>query len=127
MFAVVAGFVTWVVLTIALWVVFGYGRSEVPSQGFLLFSLVCEIAFALAAGYLTALIAGRKESVHRAVLAGAMALQGMAAIAFTTDAYPLWVNLSTVFILAPACYAGSTLRVWRKGNLGLPAGGPSEA
>jgi hypothetical protein len=125
-FAVVAGFMTWAVLTIGLWVVFGYGPREVPSQGFLMFSLLFEVAFALAAGYLTALIARRRESVHGAILAGAMALDGVAAIAFTPDAYPLWVNLSTIFILAPACYAGSNLRVWWTGTFGpaQPRGNP---
>jgi hypothetical protein len=108
--AVVSGYAAFIVLTYSMWMVFGQDVETPPTEGFLVLSLAFEMPFAVAAGYLTAWIARRRGAAHAAVLAGAMALHGAAGLVATTQTYPIWVDLSTLFILAPCCYAGGRLR-----------------
>ena len=65
--SVVAGFFTFTFATLGLWTVFGYGPNDTPPDSFLVGSLICEIFICLGAGYLTALIAGRKKRVMRSL------------------------------------------------------------
>jgi len=111
--AVVAGYATFIVLTTSVWLAFGYGPEDVPSDSFLLLSLAFETPFALAAGYLSAWIADRREARHSAVLATAMALHGVVGLVAGIDAYPVWVHVSTLLVLAPCCYLGGRIRQWQ--------------
>ena len=108
--AVVSGYLAFLVLTYSLWMVFGQDLETPPTEGFLVLSLAFETPFAVAAGYLTAWIARRRGAAHAAVLAGAMALHGAAGLVASSQAYPVWVDLVTLFILAPCCYVGGRIR-----------------
>ena len=110
--SVVAGLLGFMLATAALWAVFGYSGQDTPPNRFLLGSLVCEVLFSLGAGYLTALIAGRREGAHSFALAVVMALQGVASLVLAPDLYPTWVPLSTILILSPCCYLGGRFRGW---------------
>lgn len=67
--AVATGYVAFFVLTYSVWAAFGHGSEEVPQENLLMLSLLFETPFAVAAGYLTALVAGSREVRHSAGLA----------------------------------------------------------
>jgi hypothetical protein len=110
--AVVAGFVAFVVLTTLVWLAFGLGPGDVPSESLLLLSLAFEAVFSVLGGYLTATIAGARGARLAAVLAAVMGLYGLVGLFVGCDAYPMWVHLSTMLVLAPCCYLGGRLRQW---------------
>jgi hypothetical protein len=109
-FSVVAGFVVLVGLTAGLWAAFGVTDPTDVSSAFVLFSVVCEVVFALGAGLLTAWIAGRHGGRHAAYLAAVVVLQGLAQAVFGGAELPLWVPLSTVLLVAPCCFLGGLIR-----------------
>jgi len=111
--AVATGYVAFIVLTYSVWAAFGHGSEEVPQENFLMLSLLFETPFAVAAGYLAALVAGSREVRHSAGLAMAMALTGLVGLIAGRDVYPIWVHLATLFVLAPSCYLGGRIRQWQ--------------
>lgn len=116
--SVVAGFLGLMTATAGLWFLFGYGLDEIPPQRFLIFSLACEVVFAAASGYLTAWIAGSKQGAHSLALAVVIVLHGVVSLPAAPANYPLWVPLSTIFVLAPCSLLGGVLRERREDRRG---------
>jgi integral membrane sensor domain MASE1 len=111
--SIVAGFICWYIAVVIMWVAFGYGPGDMPSDGFLLFSILPEAIFAVGCGYLTALIARKKEVLHSIILGGVFVVYGIISLVLNNSEgyqYPIWVPLSTIFILAPCIVLGGWLR-----------------
>ena len=112
--SIIAGFILWYVLIVILWVLFGYSVQNKPPEGFLIFSLLIEIIFAVGAGYVTALIANKgKEQLHGFILGIVFAVLGMVDVIVCLVKEiqdPLWIPISTIVIIAPCAVLGGWLR-----------------
>lgn len=99
-----------IVAMLLLWMAFGYKPKDIPPDGFLVFSILCECLFALGGGYVAALIANRKELVHTGILTGILAVMGVLSVLWPQNELPWWVNLTTVFPIAPCFLLGGLIR-----------------
>jgi len=61
-------------------------------------------------GYVAALVANRKELVHTGILTGILAVMGALSVLCPQNELPLWVNLATVFPIAPCFLLGGLIR-----------------
>lgn len=110
--SVIAGFIAWYIAVFVLWIAFGYGPREIPPTDFLVFSICMEAIFSVGGGYLTALIAGRKEMLHSIILAAVFCLLGVISL-ILYDAEKMgsiWLPLSTIVINAPCAVLGGWMR-----------------
>jgi len=129
--AVIAGSLAWTVMWLgsnaALLKLFPgwYGESgRVESLPVLLFIIFRSVVFSVLAGYLTALIARRRELQHTFALGLWQLALGLIATAQFYDAAPLWYHLFFLVLLIPANVLGGQLRMVQKskvvrGSIGL--------
>ena len=111
--SIVVGFIVWYASVVILWILFGYNAGNMPSSDFLMFSVVVEALFAVGVGYLTALIAKKKEHIHGIILGIVFAVYGIVdlIIYFLKDfEMPFWVPVTTIVIIAPCAVLGGWLR-----------------
>ena len=71
--SLLAGYLTFALAMVLLWMAFGHKPKDVPPDGFLLFSIFCECFFAIGGGVVAAKIANRKELAHTGILTGIFA------------------------------------------------------
>lgn len=114
--SIIAGYVTFSIAVLILWLPFGYGPKDIPPNNFLIFSIFCEAFFAVGAGYLVALIAQRRELLHAGILAAIFVIVGLGSLIFKTHQYPYWVALSIILINAPLALLGGYIRQNTKKN-----------
>lgn len=108
--SIIAGYIAWMVTVWILWTVFDYGMQDVPPTGFLIFSVFPESVFGLSSGYLSAVIAKRHALKHSMILAGLFVIGGIVSLIFKMSQYPVWVPLTTIFIVAPCIAVGGYIR-----------------
>jgi O-antigen/teichoic acid export membrane protein len=108
--SIITGYVTFSIAVLILWLAFGYGPKDVPPDNFLIFSIFCEAFFSVGCGYLTALIAQRRDLLHAGILAAIFVIVGLGSLIFKTNQYPYWVALSIILINAPCALLGGYIR-----------------
>ena len=108
--SLIVGYLIYAVALLLLWMAFGYKPKDVPPDGFLIFSIFCECLFALGGGYVAALVAGRKELVHTGILTGILVILGEFSVLCPQNELPLWVNMATIFPIAPCFLLGGWIR-----------------
>lgn len=116
--SVVAGNVAWTVLWLSLSAVLAGmyprefdGKTRIESVGLLLFLLIYSVVISVLAGYVTALVARRKEIQHAAALG---VLQLALGVFFQSQAWnllPVWYHLSFLVLLIPGNLFGGQIRL----------------
>lgn len=94
--------------------IFGYIPKDVPSDGFLVFSIFCECLFALGGGYMAALVANRKELLHSGILTGVVAVMGLLSLFWPQNELSWWANPATTFPIAPCFLLGGLILIRKK-------------
>ncbi|MGI9107410.1 MAG: hypothetical protein ACR2G4_14315 [Pyrinomonadaceae bacterium] len=120
-FAVIAGSVVWMVTALGMdamlmslapmW--FGE-NGKVESLPVLLLMLSYSLSFSVLGGYVTALIAGRKEVRHALILGVLQLVMGLAATIRFFDTAPVWYHVLFLTLLIPTNVLGGRLRVAQK-------------
>ena len=99
-------FVTlWFIQPIAEWPVLAILALSVP------YTLLC----ALAAGYVAAWIAARRERLHALVLAGIMGVVIIVSLVIDMAVEPVWYRVVYLVVMVPATVLGGHLRAHRAG------------
>lgn len=107
--SLILGYLVFAVAMVLLWMIFVYKPKDVPPDGFLVFSIFCECLFAFGGGYVTALVAARKELVHTGILACIVAIMGVLSLICPQNELPWWANLATTFPIAPCFLLGGLI------------------
>jgi len=119
--AVLAGAITWSVLWVASAQVVAAlvpgaiapdGSAATPAVN--VFFLVLSVVYSLVAGYLTALIARRREVAHTLALGVVQLALGIYFEASSWALAPLWYHLGFLVLLVPANVGGGWLRMRRR-------------
>jgi hypothetical protein len=79
----------------------------------LLFILGSGFVYAVAGGYVTAVVARRSEIKHALALGALMVVLGVVTLAAEYGRYPLWYQLGLVLIAVPGVVSGASLRARR--------------
>ena len=108
--SLIAGYLIFSVAMLLLWIIFGYKPKDVPPNGFLVFSIFGECLFAIGGGYVAAIIANRKVLVHTGILTGVFVVMGALSFMCPLNELPWWVNLASVFLIAPCFLLGGLIR-----------------
>jgi MFS family permease len=113
------GIVVGCLLVVAPWIVALNFLFEGPDKGAWVFvvGLVVLVVAAVAAGFLAAVVAGRRPLSHAAVVAGLAVLIGLGRYATLARSEPDWYTIASAFIGAVCVLLGS-LRHWRGENQG---------
>jgi len=112
--AVVAGYLLIAAAIITLFAVFYPDPTAVPSQGFMLFSMVYGFVFGILGGYVCGLIAQRAEVKHAAIIAGIGILVSVLSMVFAAAKEPMWYQLANMVVLTIAVLLGGWLRARQK-------------
>lgn len=117
--AVVAGYVVLTILVTILWLIlgkiapdrFGTAHAGPPLIAFVVDSLIA-VGAGFAAGYLTALIAGRAELAHALALGGLMSLLSIITLLYpqTDISLPGWHTFLLVVVMLITICLGARLR-----------------
>jgi len=108
--AVVAGYLVFA-LTALLWFRLSGRDPHAPaSTGFMAATILYSLLFAVLAGYLAALVAGRFEIEHAFAVATLIAAVGAASFVAESPGESRWTQLSAILIIAPAAMVGGYLR-----------------
>lgn len=121
--AVFVGMVTWAVL----WLLSNAGLAALlpgsfdadgatSSAGILLVILVLSVVYSVLAGYVTAMIAGRRLIAHTVALGIAQLVVGVLVQLQYWDAMPLWYHLPFLALLLPGNVFGGWLRQQRRAS-----------
>ena len=118
--AVAAGFALWTVLWLGS---NGLTAAAAPDAfnpdgstdavGLLLLFLVLSVVFSVVSGYVTALVARRKEAQHALYLGLLLLAVGLFVQVQVWDLMPLWYHLLFLVLLVPAALVGGRLRARR--------------
>ncbi len=108
--AIVAGYLVFGVSAFALFRVAGVEPHAPASGGFILFSIVWGVFFALLAGWLTIRIAARRALWPALVLAGMVAVGAVLSLVFSSGA-AIWSQLAAIILMAPAVGLGGAYRL----------------
>jgi hypothetical protein len=122
--AIIAGSVVWMVTALGTDAVlmslapswFSEG-GRVESVPLLLFMISYSLLFSVLGGYITALIARRKEIQHALALGVLQFLMGIVATIKFFDTAPLWFHVLFLTLLIPANVLGGQLRAMQKRKL----------
>jgi len=117
--SVITGLVIFYIPVYILWAAFGYGARDVPPDGFFAASVVLEILLGLAAGYLTARLAGRHGLLLCGILAGLLTLQNLGLVFAGPPASPKWPYTLSLILVPPAVLLGGYMHRRRR-NLRIP-------
>jgi hypothetical protein len=110
--AVVAGYLVFGLSAALLFPLSGRDARAFPQTGFLVFSTVYGMAFALLGGYVAASLARRKEIAHAAVVAGIIAVLALISLVAKSSG-SLWSQIAAIVLMAPAALLGGWLRARR--------------
>jgi hypothetical protein len=114
--AVIAGSALWTVLWLGsnamLAAIFParMKAGRIDSVPVLLLILGLSLIFSILAGYVTALLARRKEMTHTLILGVLQLAMGIAAQLANFDLLPLWYHLSFLLLLIPGNLFGGLLQ-----------------
>lgn len=119
--AVISGSVVWMItalgtdsILMALAPSWFDAGGRVESVPVLLFMASYSLLFSVLGGYVTALLARRREVLHAFILGVLQLAMGVAATVKFYDTAPLWFHLIILVLLVPANVLGGQLRVMRK-------------
>lgn len=93
-------------------------NGKVESVPVLLLMMFYSLFFSVLGGYITALIAGRKEIKHALILGVLQFVMGFMATVQFYETAPLWYHVLFLTLLIPANLLGGQLRVAQKRKLG---------
>ena len=113
---VVTGCLIFGVSTLALFPLAGRDPHAEPGVGLVLGSALYGVVFAGLGGFVAARIAGRRPLVHAGAVGLALALAAIAAMIFNREPRPLWSELLTLLLLAPAAFCGGAVELSRMGR-----------
>ncbi len=110
--AVIAGYAAMAALIIAFWYILfppqpGVEQAEIPSMSIMLASLVYGFAVAIFGGWLTGLIAGKREVVHALVVAAIGTALALGMLFSGSDPSPVWYQLSNMAVLTVGLIIGA--------------------
>ena len=115
--SVFAGMVSWSVLWISTNAVLAalFPDIIVPEQyvghlGMLLTFLIASVAYSIAAGYVTGMVATRDHLKHGLALGIAQLAIGISFQSMYWDLMPVWYHLTFLVLLIPGNLAGAALR-----------------
>ena len=108
--AVVGGYVLLGTASELLFYLSGRNPHAPASAAFITLTSVYGFFFAALAGYLTALIAGRLELFHAAVLACLLALIALLSLLADLRTGSMWSQLVALLLMAPAVLIGAMIR-----------------
>ncbi len=119
--AVIAGSVVWMItalgmdsILMALAPSLFDANGRVESVPALLFMAFYSVLFSILGGYVTALLARRRELLHAFILGLLQLAMGIAATIKFWDTAPLWFHLLILVLLVPANVFGGQLRIRQK-------------
>jgi ABC-type multidrug transport system permease subunit len=119
--AIIAGSVAWMVTALGMDAVMMAivphlydANGKVESLPLLLFSMTYSLLFSVLGGYVTALVAKRKELQHALALGVLQFVMGIAATIKFFDTAPLWYHVVFLTLLIPAILVGGQLRMMQK-------------
>jgi len=119
--AIIAGSVAWMVtalgmdaLLMAIAPHWFSANGKVESVPLLLFMMAYSLSFSVLGGYVTALVARRKELQHALALGVLQFAMGFAATIKFFDTAPLWYHVLFLTLLIPAILIGGQLRMMQK-------------
>jgi hypothetical protein len=126
--AIIAGSIAWMLTALGMDAVlmalapawFG-ANGRVESVALLLFMMTYSLSFSVLGGYVTALIARRKEMQHAFALGVLQFAMGLVATIKLFDTAPLWYHVLFLTLLIPAILIGGQLRLMQKRRLGHAA------
>jgi peptidoglycan/LPS O-acetylase OafA/YrhL len=95
------------------------GRVTSTAVAFLL--MAYSLAYCVLAGYVTALVARRREVAHALVLGVVLVLMLIYPTITSWDTTPVWYHVALFVFTAPACVAGGRWRALRKSHRGRGA------
>lgn len=118
--AIIAGSVAWMVTALGMDAVLMaiapnfFDAGKVKSLPLLLFMMTYSLLFSVLGGYVTALVARRKEMQHALALGLLQFAMGFAATIKFFDTAPLWYHVVFLTLLIPAILIGGQLRLMQK-------------
>lgn len=110
--AIIVGFLTMnfiVILFTTIAVAILHLKSTHPTSGYLVFNILYSFLAATAAGYVAALIAGRKPLQHALVLAAIMLAFGIFSYRHYTGLQPHWYQLIMIAVPPLCVLAGASI------------------
>ena len=116
--AVVAGYAIMFVAILALFGIVLSDPQTTPTAGFMLFSLLYGFLFAIAGGYVAAMIGAGAEMRHALYLAAFSTVLGIISIAATAGQEPLWYQIANAMILVAGVTLGGYLRTQQVARAG---------
>jgi hypothetical protein len=105
----IVGFVVFTGACVMLFYFSGYDPHAGVSRSFQVISIVCGVIFALASGYITAMISPAspmRPAIIVALLISVSAILSM----LTSGSAEMWSQLATVLLMAPSVVIGARLR-----------------
>jgi hypothetical protein len=98
------GYPVFGVSAVLLFQLSGQDPNVVPGMGFMVFSVIYGIGFALLGGWLAARIARRREQLHAGIVAGIIGL--LALVSMAVNRASPWSEIAVVVCMAPAAALG---------------------
>jgi uncharacterized oligopeptide transporter (OPT) family protein len=108
--AILIGYCVFGVSAVVLFQLAHVDPHRQPGIGFMIGSVVYGIIFAAAAGYTAARIAGNKELVNGAFVAGIIAFLALVSILAQPGIPSYWSQIAAIVCMAPAAVLGGWLR-----------------
>lgn len=118
--AVLTGYLIFGVSAGLLFGLSGQDPHAIPGPGFLTFSILYGIAFALLGGYLAALVARREETLHAGIVAAIIGVIAAVSITAEWKSGSTWSELSVLVLMVPAAVLGG---YFRKRSVRIPGAG----
>ncbi len=116
--AVIAGYAIMFIAVLALFGIVLSDPEAVPKGNFMMFSLLYGFLFAIAGGYVAAMIGAGSEMRHALYLAAFSTVLGIISIIATAGQEPLWYQISNAFILIAGVTLGGYLRMQQVARAG---------
>jgi len=106
--AVAAGYLIFAASAALLFQLSGQEPHEAAPVAFKIASIVWGAVFALVAGWLTARIAGRRQKLHSAIVAGLIALGALVSLLASASG-AIWSQVSALVVMAPCALIGGVM------------------
>lgn len=112
--AVVLGYLVFGISAFALFQLTGVNPHAPAGTPFMVFTIAYGVAFAFAAGYVTAWIARRDVLWPVIAVASLVAVIAAGSMAATRGRGAVWTQVATLVLMAPAVVLGGALRLRRQ-------------
>jgi hypothetical protein len=115
--AVIAGYVSFTVLAVALFAVTGRDAHAPAPLTFMIGSTLCGMLFAGLGGYVAARLAGRGPLAHAAALAVVIALGAGISLVTSPGGDAAWSQVAAMFLMAPSALLGGLVLIVSRNSL----------